>query len=472
MDTLHKHMKYRKGYSPFDYYWGLGVEHETYIQSSQTKVFHGYKDHMKPERYSVRYYNAYRQEELMEAFQRVMDSTATNTLEVPVLLNSHSITDADICGEHVTTYERRPQPNPRFLGESVHSWMTQRSAWLRQEYERSYMWDGDTVEYMTQNFYKTTVEDVVEELTDIEGSFVKALQELPAEGIFAEHRPFRLASPTNHPWAAYLTNIDNIAMFNNGTIHVNCTLPTRLDLYCRPMWYADFRRKHQRLARLIQWMEPFWVAVYGSGDPFAKVHSRFAAGSQRLAVSRYIGLGTFDTDVMPKGKINQIPRDLSANPWYRDFYAKTAYEPIDVVGLDINFNKHWAHGLELRFFDQMSMEHLTTVMLQLVRVMDAALVSGLPSANARQDSRWHSMAVDALYHGSSWIVQPEQMEAICGAFGVGCTTKEPISVSDALQILVSDIEIYRGECWRRMTRSGSGSGSGSGSRRRFCCFGC
>jgi len=455
MDTLHKHKKYGTGYRPYDYYWGLGIEHETYIQTSKTTHFHAFAHSMHPERYSVRYYNAYRQQALMEVFQKVFD--ARGSLEVPVLINSHTFLDTDICGEHVTTYDRQPKRNPRFNGTTIHRWATQRNKWLQDEYERSYTWDGDTVEFMTQRFYKTTVDAVLRELCEIEDSFVSALQTLPAEGVFAKYGPLTLTS-TNHPWASYDTNSKNIAMFNNGTIHVNCTLPTRLDWYCRPMRFHEFRAQHQRLARLIQWMEPFWIAVYGSGDPFAAYDSRFAAGSQRLAVSRYIGLGTFDTETMPRGKINQIARDLSAIPWYQELYANTAYVPIDVIGLDINFNKHWSHGLELRFFDQMPREHLRTVMLQLVQIMDASLTKSVLCPNARHDVRWHSMATDAMYHGLRWKVQPGQMEAICQAFGVACHVKEPIPVQTALETIVEELEVYRGLCWKKMVSTAGSRG--------------
>jgi hypothetical protein len=464
MDTFHKHRKYRKVYKPFDYYWGLGIEHETYIQTRKTKHFHTFTDHMYPERYSVQYYKAYKPSELMEVIRSLMKEK--NSLEIPILLNSHSFTDVDIYGEHATSYEKRPKNNVRFAGETVHTWALKKSAWLNNEYERSYMWDGDTVEFMTQHYYKATVDDVLSELSYIENSFIEALCKLPKEGIFAEYGPFAI-SPVNYPWATYLTNINNISMFNNGTIHLNCTLPTRLDAYCSPLWALDFRLKHQRLARLIQWMEPFWIAVYGSGDPFSAYKNTFASGSQRLAVSRYIGLGTFDTEIMKRGKINQIPRDFSANPWYNEFYAKTAYIPNDIIGLDINFNKHWAHGLELRFFDQMSMGNLKIVMSHLVQIMDASISKKTVCSDARKNTQWHTMAVDALCQGKSWKVQPEQMDAIYHAFALECNIKEPLAVESALEMIINDSILYRGECWDKMMVAKE-----KRRKRSWCCFSC
>ena len=41
----------------------------------------------------------------------------------------------------------------------------------------------------------------------------------------------------NHPFATYMTNIYNIAMFNNGTMHYNITLPTELNECCKNFKY-------------------------------------------------------------------------------------------------------------------------------------------------------------------------------------------------------------------------------------------
>ena len=35
--NLEKHQKYKTAYKPNDFYWGLGVEHETYLETSKLK---------------------------------------------------------------------------------------------------------------------------------------------------------------------------------------------------------------------------------------------------------------------------------------------------------------------------------------------------------------------------------------------------------------------------------------------------
>jgi hypothetical protein len=448
-----KHARYGTAYRRFGYYWGLGVEHETYVATSQTRTVRSFDTAtLKPERYSVNYYSAYRPEHLTRGLAAAMDVSG-GALTVPVLMNNHSFKDCDVFGEHRTTYEKIPKPNPRFAGETLEAWAGKYSQWLRDAYGSVYVWDGDTVEFMTQRFYKATVAGVMTELRGAEERFVAELQKLPKQGILAGYGPLRLSAPVNPGWATYLTNPRAVSMFNNGTIHVNVTLPTRLGWNRQPLWPADFVERHRRLARLVQWLEPWWIAAYGSGDPFATMCdvSGFAAGSQRLAVSRYIGVGTFDTTVMPRGKILQIQKsDAGPLPWYDWLHARTGYAPLDVIGLDINFNKHWAHGLELRMFDQMPLADLDVVLRQVVVLMDIAQ-EGVTVPDPRKHVQWCRAAGEALLEGRAWRSSPEQMNVLCEALRVSGRPKEPWFGIDALRWLFEEELVpRRGSCWRSM----------------------
>jgi hypothetical protein len=456
--NLPKHSRYTTAYRRLDYFWGLGIEHETYIATSQTRTVRAFDaTALKPERYSVSYYKAYQPAALQTALTETL-ADASGGLVVPVLMNNHSFTNADVFGEHRTTYEREPKPNPRFEGKTLYEWICEYSAWLRDERDRVFMWDGDTVEFMTQRFYNARVDDVLAELAAGEDRFVAELATLPKRGLLCAYTPLRLAAPRNEPFATYLTHPRGVAMFNNGTIHVNVTLPTRLGWNRQPLWWDDFVDKHRRLARLVQWLEPLWIACYGSGDPFASLPTcghQFAAGSQRLAVSRYIGVGTYNTDTMPRGKILQIPRPGAGElPWYDWLYQRTAYAPLTVIGLDINFNKHGAHGLELRFFDQMSRADLREVLTQLVVLMDVALARR-EVPDPRRHPEWQSAAGEALYYGPAWRVSPEQTGALTGALGVDIAgAKEPMIPRAVLTALMEALRPQRGWCWRRMVETG------------------
>ena len=449
LQNLPKHERYRHAYSRFGFYWGLGIEHETYIMTNHVKKIKTFENQMKPERYCVSYYRAYLQEPLIMALACTCKD-AGEYLTLPILMNGHSLTQCDVNGEHATTYERVPKPNPKYAGQSLFDWACIYSTWLRAEVGRIFMWDGDTVEFMTQRFYRATIASVMSELKEGEARFVQELQQLPKQGIIAGYGPLTLACPRNEPFATFVTNKANVSMFNNGTIHINVTLPTRLGFNKTPFWPRDFLEKHRRLARLVQWLEPLWIAVHGSGDPLASgiYDGYFAKGSQRLAVSRYIGVGTFDTTTMPVGKILQVAKaDVGSVPWYR---TDTAYAPLDVIGLDINYNKHWAHGLELRFLDQLPFESLESVMQQVVILMDMANEPGIKVPDPRTSPLWISAARSAIYDGPDWSVAPEELNALCGALGIAAETKEPLCPSQALAWIFSGLEDRKAYCWKNM----------------------
>ncbi len=450
------------------------MEHETYLITSQRRRVTALEGAaLKPERYSVDYYRSYRPEVLGPALARVLAAAdGSGGLVVPVLVNGHSLTRCDVFGEHATTYERAPKANPRYAGKRMWDWVCERSEWLRDELDRAYQFDGDTIEFITQDFYRATVGRVVGELAATEARFVEELASLPRTGILAAYAPLRLAAPRNEPFATYLTAPRSVAMFNNGTIHVNVTLPTRLGWNRRPLWPALFLEEHRALARFVQWMEPLWVAAYGSGDPFAAVADAsgygFAAGSQRLAVSRYIGVGTFDTETMIAGKVLQIQRSAAGPlPWYDWLRERTGYAALDFIGLDINYNKHWSHGLEIRVFDQIPMESLRAVLEQVVVLCDVARtrvsvaergVGGRIVADPRRSRAWQEAAGSALLEGVGWRVAPEYVNAFCSAAGITVEHKEPMAVGDALRVVMEALRSASGDGYCQRVMNGETPG--------------
>ena len=470
--NLEKHRRYLNDYQRYGWFWGLGVEHETYMMTTQTRTVRGVEmAALKPERYSVNYYAAYRPGALRGALSQVLEDASGAGLVLPVLANSHTFTHGDVFGEHRTTYERVPKPNPRFAGRTLEEWARDYSAWLRAEVGRTYMWDGDTVEFMTQNFYCATVGRVMAELEGAEARFAAEMASLPRSGILAAYGPLRLATPRNEPFATYLTHPRGFAMFNNGTLHVNVTLPTRLGWNRQPLWPAHFLESHRALARMVQWLEPLWVARFGAGDPFAELGpvtdvcdgrvARFASGSQRLAVSRYIGLGTFDTDRMPTGKILQIPRSTAGPlPWYDWLYERTHYSRLDVVGMDLNYSKHGAHGLELRFFDQMPMADLRAVLGQVTVLCDVARARIGQVPNPRASPIWIAAAGESLLEGLGWRVPAEYLNGVLEACGAAPEAKEPLPVTEALDWMFQRLRtVGDGYCVRVMNGT-AGIGGG------------
>jgi hypothetical protein len=280
-DSDTKHLKYFAAYKPNDIFWGIGIENETYLEFKKSDMVLGsfIQNSHGSERYSVDYYKTY----LNNFFNKTVDKyiKSKQLYNVPVLVNGHYLTKCDANGEHSTTYTKVPKPNPKFSGKTNLQTLKDADPYFVKEEDKSYCFDGDTIEFMTQKFYKTKVRDVVDELIIIERDFMRAFNSLPREGILKSYGPFRIAQQ-NYPFASYLTNLKNNAMFNNGTVHINITLPTKLNEKAEIADFELFTKQHQNFARAIQWLSPLLVAKYGVADPLceSKINGeKYSSGS-------------------------------------------------------------------------------------------------------------------------------------------------------------------------------------------------
>jgi hypothetical protein len=372
--TLDKHKRYGSYYVPNELFWGLGIERESYIEMSIPIEVPGsfLKTNHKPERYSVNYFTSYKQpllDKTIEIFNK------PDIIRLPLLLNSHTLTKCDAELEHSTVFKKTPTPNPNFSGLSIFDCLKKSEpAFFLESYEKWFCFDGDSIEIMTQNFYCSTVNKTCLELNER----IKLLEN-KLNDIFKEHSILtQYGIPRwmrdNHGFAIMASNLKNVAIFNNGTYHINLTLPTRLNSESKIENYQQFLEQHRTLARIFQWLEPCLVACFGSPDPLSYIDEHhYSVGSQRGAMSRYIGFGTFDTDTMPTGKIMSTDIQNVKSTWYAEYHRNSGYQPLDKVGLDINFQKHWNHGLELRFFDWFPECRLPGLLRFLVYCMDASL---------------------------------------------------------------------------------------------------
>jgi hypothetical protein len=70
----------------------------------------------------------------------------------------------DINGQHKTLYKKDSPPNPTYSGVSIFELMKSRFPdFLEKEHENSFTFDGDSIEIITQNFYKTNIKQAVAE---------------------------------------------------------------------------------------------------------------------------------------------------------------------------------------------------------------------------------------------------------------------------------------------------------------------
>lgn len=407
---LIKHMRYKSMYKPNELYWGLGVEEETYLQFTKPIYVAApiIRTAHTAERYSVKYYTTY-DSTYKEAFAELF-TDASGFYPLPYFFNAHCFTKMDTRGNHMTTYEKVPKPNPKFNGKTFFQNLEEfnRGCVKRgfsKVFDDSCIFDGDTLEFMTQNFYKAKVGNVMAELIKAKSDVLNCINEYIVRTKKHRDKGLLMYPPINPGFAVFYSNPKNITMFNNGTYHINITLPTMLGApdengIPKILDLKAFRQKHKIFIRLIQWLEPLIIGVFGTQDPFSKVSSKYAKGSQRCAVSRYIGIGTYDTVAMTTGKIVTIP--IAEIPgtqtdfwWYKVYHAESGYRGLDELGMDICYRKHYNHGVEIRFLDWFSETMLKGLIEFYICLADLSLESNMPE-NPILSPVWNRFVVSVL----------------------------------------------------------------------------
>jgi hypothetical protein len=189
-------------------------------------------------------------------------------------------------------------------------------------------------------------------------------------------------------------------------------LPTLIE-NSRIIDYPAFDEIHANAIYLLQWFEPFFIATLGNPDIMGVISSKsqldekFTLGSMRSAISRYIGVGTFNKS-MPKGKIltykvedfrKLLKFEKEENIWWRDQIEKeTEYAFLSDLGLDFNQEKMYQSGFEIRSFDEFPEAYLKDVLAAILLICEHAL--NLPNIPWGHDSIvWNNLVFKTLKHG-------------------------------------------------------------------------
>lgn len=409
------------------YYWGIGLENETYMQFDESLVVSGefIQEKIGFERYSIDYRKCYKPESLTPVLGSAF--SCNKKYKVSRMINSHSLEKLDINYQHKTllpvhspsdleeTQETTPKPieNPEYLGKSImelflenqpyniQSMITQRNKTMG-----SVHFDGDSIEFVTKYFENRTVIDSCKELNATKKLFLDKINE---SSVINE----KLSFPDyNNGLNMFMTNQENIVLFNNGTYHFHITLPT-LTENSRIADYTEFERTHANAIYLLQWFEPFFIATLGSPDIMGVISNqfnldkKFTLGSMRNAMSRYIGVGTYNK-AMPKGKILTYKVDdfrkllkftKEDNIWWRDqIESEMDYELLSEVGLDFNQEKMYQSGFEFRSFDEFPAKYLNDVLFSIILICEHSL--NLPEVQWGHDSvSWNNLVFKSLKYG-------------------------------------------------------------------------
>ena len=106
---------------------------------------------------------------------------------------------------------------------------------------------------------------------------------------------------------------------------------------------------------------------------------------------------------MPVGKILTEKRSNLKNiDWYDSFHTYTDYKVLDDMGLDINFNKHFCHGLELRIFDSITINDLKDILYFIVHLADFSL--DIQLENPKLSQLWQKITEKCVHNGRGYFM--------------------------------------------------------------------
>lgn len=434
-NSLDKHKKYINSYGKNELYWGIGIENETYLQfDKKIKVTKDFflKNH-KRERYSVNYFNNYKDLFKNLAFDHLINSNIllenveTNEIMLPLLLNSHSFTYTDRNNNSIKLYTKLCEPNPKFNGTILGDELINYNSFFKDTFDKYWLYDGDTFEFTTLNFYNVKLEEVINELNYFKKLFIINVQQFQkSTELYLDYGKIEFMEE-NYPFAVYLTNLNNVGVFNNGTLHYNITLPTYLNEYNLIVDKNKFIDDHRKAIKIIQWFEPFLISVYNTPDFFSLINdfkdkNLFSKCSQRCAVSRYIGIGTYDSDTMIPGKILTISSDVfshNKNWWYNKYHQSSAYNKLDSIGLDINFNKHYNHGIEIRFFDHIFDSNLIHESFEfIIYLIDYLLENPIDIPNPIYKDLWNNLVYNIMIYGGDYNLSQDEIKYYSKLIGI------------------------------------------------------
>jgi hypothetical protein len=424
-------------------FWGIGLENECYLQANPKKILgKNIVQMLGRERYSVDYTLNYNIEQVKYVMSKVY--SPNKLYLVSHMLNAHSFNKMDRNLEHITTYEKEPKLNSKFSGKTIlEEWCEyddEISSKINSKIktETNIFFDGDTIEFITEKFYKSNTESVVEELLSNKNWFIEKFNKFKKDTELWSDIG-EIVFPKLHPGINIFNSHKNkVVFFNNTTIHLHLTLPTKIKNGII-LDKNNFDLIHAKAIKLLQWFEPFFICTLGSPDILQLVYEKyliltkhtqnkinqtnhtktntfFARGSMRATISRYIGIGTFNTDQMIMGKLLTLPIQ-NARPknvlWWRDMINEDlSYNlPKIELGFDFNYGKHYQSGLEFRILDGIPMEILKDVLDIIVLICEHSYnFSSLESIqNSSTSQTWNNIVYKSIVYGYNAVITQNEI---------------------------------------------------------------
>jgi hypothetical protein len=433
-----KHSKYYDSYIPNDVFFGIGIENESYMQFEKPYgiLCDDITCRLKRDAYSVDYYSNYNMDLFKETLSSIYipsgytKSDKTPFWNLPLMINAYALQKLDLNGKHNCD-------DPMFKFMCVYD------VYFADNYDKNYVFDGDTIEFMTLDFYNKNVADVCKELKMNKDTFLKKMN-----GFLSSNMPSLVSKygnviyPNhNHGIVTFLSNLGNISICNSATYHVNITLPTQLDENGNIKNMDEFSLDHSNAIRVIQCVLPFLVASYGTGDFLNKGNKNYVNGSLRMAFSRYISLGTYDAEKMEKGKyLNTFPSKNSSWFTHMQYDKQSYYNFLHSIGYDFNYQKFKNHGIEIRaldwFPDVLLPDVINFIILLCCFSKDGEFVMEFKRLFDVNNQTFQDIIYGCVCEGSNFQLNITQRKLIVMVFGIKGEFSEESKLINAYQMLL------------------------------------
>lgn len=280
------------------------------------------------------------------------------------------------------------------------------------------------LEFVTQKYKNVTIEDAVTELQTIEEKVLKLVRSTEyareAEKVIGE---IEYPSQSMSRFVAYEQNgnLNFVSKNYFGSYHINLTLPYKSSVSEKP-----FKNEHLQVARMLQWLTPVIISLYGGGDSASFMDDGlYAEGSYRAATNPHSRPGGSDlkTDIPSERHLDKRPDwivNLDAKGYVE--IPKTCGEPTrtgDLTRCGTDFRrdpeKHTPpdkrFGFEFRIFDNIPNDYLPDLLLAILYIADHTykyfIKEDKPVPLATENHAWINAMKHAVLYGWNGKIQKE-----------------------------------------------------------------
>jgi hypothetical protein len=129
--------------------------------------------------------------------------------------------------------------------------------------------------------------------------------------------------------------------------------------------------------------------------------------------------------------LNEIICNNTNSWWFNEFYTNNAYVKLNDIGVDINFNKHYNHGIELRFFEHIKKSsNLFESFEFIIYLMDYILENDYINTfeNPIINKIWNQVVLKMIICGKNCQLTQEEIELYEKIFNMKIYNKTIIDI--------------------------------------------